>query len=187
MNLEIKYLSLSDIKPYWRNPRDNEKAVAAVMESVKQFGVCQPIVIDTENIIVAGHTRYKAFSRLGMDSVPTVCPLLSAKQARAYRIFDNKTAELSSWNNNLAVELRELGAELQDLQGFFPDLNKELSATTGGAYEPVTQAQVNEATQVAETRFDNAGHEALSEQLQITCPHCTELFFINRNDVLRRP
>ena len=97
----IVEMPVDDLKPYENNPRFNEDAVPSVAESLKEFGWQQPVVIDSRhgNEIVAGHTRVAAAKSLGMKSVPTVdCSHLSDEQIRAYRLADNKTSELASWD-----------------------------------------------------------------------------------------
>ena len=70
--MKLTTLKLTDIKPYWRNPRNNEGAVAAVKQSIKDYGFNYPIVVDAEHVIIAGHTRYKALQELGIKDVPCV-------------------------------------------------------------------------------------------------------------------
>lgn len=98
------------LREYANNPRNNDNAVNAVAESIKQFGFRVPIVIDGENVIVAGHTRLKAAKQIGMTSVPcVVADDLTEEQVKAYRLADNKTAELAEWDfEKLEAELREL-------------------------------------------------------------------------------
>ncbi|MCO6437307.1 MAG: ParB N-terminal domain-containing protein [Phycisphaerae bacterium] len=108
MNVEL--LPLAGIKPYEKNPRDNDAAVDAVAESIRRFGFRQPIVIDADGVIVCGHTRWKAAQKLGLTEAPVhVATDLTPEQIRAYRIADNKTNELASWNLELLpIELGEL-------------------------------------------------------------------------------
>ena len=108
--LKVIDVQLEDIKPYPNNPRRNDAAVDAVAESIKNFGVLVPIVLDKNNVIVAGHTRYKAFKKLGWESVPCVmADGLTDEQVRAFRLVDNKTAEMSEWEPEL------LAAELENV------------------------------------------------------------------------
>ena len=87
---------LTELKPYEKNPRNNTAAVEPVAESIKQFGFKVPIVIDKNGVIVAGHTRYKAAEKLGLDKVPCiVADDLSPEQIKAFRLADNKTAEFA--------------------------------------------------------------------------------------------
>src|ERR671925_2234981 len=97
--MKIELRKLSDIKPYAGNPRLNDDAVAAVAASIREFGFRQPIVVDAEGVIICGHTRYKAAEQLGLEKVPVhVAKDLTPEQIKAYRIADNKSAELSDWD-----------------------------------------------------------------------------------------
>src|SRR4030042_259241 len=110
MNVELR--PLAAIKPYDKNPRINDAAVDAVAESIRRFGFPQPIVVDGDGVIVCGHTRWKAAQKLGLPEVPVhVARDLTPEQIRAYRIADNKTAEMAEWNMDL------LPIELAELQG----------------------------------------------------------------------
>lgn len=95
---EIKYISVSDIIPYENNPRKNEEAAKKAAESIKRFGFNVPILLDQNNVIIAGHTRYKAAIELGLEEAPCIILDLDEKLARQYRIIDNKTSDLSSWD-----------------------------------------------------------------------------------------
>ena len=118
--IEIK---LSDIVPYENNPRNNEKAVDAVAESIKQFGFKQPIIIDADRVIVCGHTRVMAAEKLGMETVPcVVADDLTEEQIRAYRLADNKVAELAGWNDELLAFEMECIKEI-DMSLFGFDIN----------------------------------------------------------------
>jgi hypothetical protein len=116
---------LADLQPYPGNPRLNDSAVATVAESIRQFGFRQPIVVDTEGVIVCGHTRWKAAQQLGLDKVPVhVARDLTPEQVRAYRIADNQTASLAEWDLDLLpLELSQLGEVGFDLSllGFDQD------------------------------------------------------------------
>lgn len=109
--MQIELMALDDLKPYERNPRDNDKAVDAVAESIKQYGWQQPIVVDENREIVVGHTRYKAAQKLGMREAPVVVARdLTEEQIKAYRLADNKTGEKATWDAKL------LKLEIEDLQ-----------------------------------------------------------------------
>lgn len=115
MKIELK--PLSSIKPYPNNPRINDDAVESVAASIREFGFRQPIVVDGDGVIICGHTRYKAALHLGLEKVPVhVAKDLTSEQIKAYRIADNKTAELAEWNLELLpIELGELQACNYDL------------------------------------------------------------------------
>ena len=100
--MKVEAKSIDEIKPYENNPRDNDDAVDAVANSIKEFGWQQPIVVDNEGVIIAGHTRYKAAKKLGLKHVPAVvADNLTPDQVKAYRLADNKTAELADWDMDL--------------------------------------------------------------------------------------
>ena len=106
----VEIRDITTIRPYEKNPRLNDQAVGAVAASLKEFGFRQPIVTDTDGVIVCGHTRYKAALQLGLKKVPVhTAKDLTPEQIRAYRIADNKTSELSGWDYEiLPIELSEL-------------------------------------------------------------------------------
>lgn len=108
--MQIKEIEISSLIEYENNPRNNDGAVDAVAESIKQFGFKVPIVIDRDNVIVAGHTRLKAARKIGLEKVPCiVADDLTPEQIKAFRLADNKTAELAEWDfSSLEKELAEL-------------------------------------------------------------------------------
>lgn len=102
---------LDEVIPYANNPRDNSNAIDKVAESIREFGFKVPIVIDKDNVIVAGHTRVAAAKLLGMTEVPAVmADDLTDEQIKAYRIADNSTAELAGW------DFGKLDKELESIQ-----------------------------------------------------------------------
>lgn len=132
-------LKISDLKPYEKNPRKNDEAAKYVAESIKSFGFKVPIVIDKENVIVAGHTRYKAAKKLKLNEVPCiVADDLTDKQIKAYRLADNKVAEMSEWDFDL------LNEELDDLFNF--------DMTAFG----FNDEEKNESVEVREDDFDGS-------------------------------
>lgn len=137
--LEVAVRRIEEIVPYARNPRKNEAAVAKVMASLKEFGWRQPIVVDTEMVIVAGHTRYEAAKRLGWPTAPVhVAEGLSPAQIKAYRLADNRTGQEAEWDNELlALELGDLLGDEFDLSlaGFDAD---ELAALLADKTEGLT-------------------------------------------------
>lgn len=101
----ITYVSIESVKPYENNPRYNDNGVAALAESIKQFGWTKPIVVDAQNVIIAGHTRLKAAQLLSLKEVPvSVADWLTEEQAKAYRLADNKSGELAEWDYDKLVE-----------------------------------------------------------------------------------
>ncbi len=124
--MQVKTVSIDQIKPYENNPRNNDDAVDAVANSIKEFGWQQPIVVDNGGVIIAGHTRYKAAKRLKLKEVPiVVADNLTEEQVNAYRLADNKSGELATWNDDELQE--ELDKILDiDMTDFGFDLETEL-------------------------------------------------------------
>jgi site-specific DNA-methyltransferase (adenine-specific) len=145
---------LTELKPYEKNPRINDAAVGPVAESIKQFGFRVPLVIDSEGVIICGHTRYKAAEMLGLDKVPcVVADDLTPEKIKAFRLADNKTGELASWDFALlADELEELDAFDFDMPAFgFEDP------------EAIDWADVDDLKE--ETYKE-------PEKTKLKCPHC---------------
>ncbi len=115
--MEVRLFPVDQIKPYENNPRINDDAVDAVVNSIKEFGWRVPIVCDGNMVIIAGHTRFKAAKKLGLQQVPVVVANdLTPDQVRAFRIADNKTAELAEWNYDLLpIEIEALKEANYDL------------------------------------------------------------------------
>jgi DNA modification methylase len=113
----VEMRPVESIKPYPGNPRLNDASVDSVVASLREFGFRQPVVLDEADVIIVGHTRYKAAKQLGMTEVPVhVARGLTPAQARAYRIADNQTATLSQWDDDkLALELVALQQDGFDL------------------------------------------------------------------------
>lgn len=115
--MKVQEMSIDEIKPYENNPRINDKSVDDVAESIKEFGWQQPIVVDKDNVIIVGHTRWKAAKKLGMKKAPVVVASnLTPEQVKAYRLADNKVSEESIWDNKkLLDELDELNKIDEDV------------------------------------------------------------------------
>ena len=106
--MEIYNKSIDEIKPYKNNPRNNKEAVKYVANSIKEFGFKVPIVLDKNNEIIAGNTRYLACKELGINEVPCIiADDLTEEQVKAFRLADNKVSEKAEWDFNLLDE--ELG------------------------------------------------------------------------------
>ena len=108
--LQVVYRKVDEIIPYEKNPRLNDEAVEPVAESIKEFGFKVPIVLSSDGVIVAGHTRIKAAKKLGMEEVPCIiADDLTEEQVKAFRLADNKSAEVAQWDEELLQsELSEI-------------------------------------------------------------------------------
>jgi DNA modification methylase len=129
--MQIESVALNKIIPYIRNPRKNENAVEKVASSIQEFGFRQPIVVDAENVIIAGHTRFEAAKRLGLDLVPVhVADGLTEQQVKAYRIADNRVGQEAEWDYDLLkLEMDEL--DNPELTGFNEDELNSILAEVG--------------------------------------------------------
>lgn len=116
--MEIEYKKLVELIPYVNNPRNNEAAVDKVASSIQEFGFKVPIIVDSQNVIIAGHTRFKASKKLGLKEVPCiVSDDLTEAQIKAFRIADNKVSELATWDEELlSLELEQLAEMGYDLE-----------------------------------------------------------------------
>lgn len=134
--MKVFDLRLDLLKEYENNPRFNENAVEKVIESIKEFGFKVPIIIDKENTIIAGHTRYKAAKELGIEKVPClIADDLSPEQVKAFRLADNKVSEYSTWDEGkLYDELMELQTMNFNIESFGFNTS-ELTTTTGDNLE----------------------------------------------------
>lgn len=127
---KVTYMDVDPLIPYANNPRLNDNAVDAVAASIKEFGFKVPIVVDSENVIINGHTRLKAAHKLGMKQVPViVADDLTPEQVKAFRLADNKTSELAEWDlGKLDIELGSI-ADI-DMGDFGFDVDIDYGAGT---------------------------------------------------------
>lgn len=135
--MEILYIKTNLLKPYEKNPRKNDGAVEYVANSIEEFGFKVPIVVDKNNVIVAGHTRYKAAKKLGLKEVPVIVANdLSDEQIKAFRLADNKVAEQSEWNFDLlGDELAQILDIDMDAFGFLDEIGEDVEEATEDDYE----------------------------------------------------
>lgn len=118
--MNIIYKKINEVIPYEKNPRKNDEAVKYVAESIKEFGFKVPIIIDSNNVIIAGHTRLKASKKLGYKEVPCIiADDLTPEQIKAFRLADNKVGEIAEWDFNiLDGELAEISVLNMEDFGF---------------------------------------------------------------------
>lgn len=124
--LNIVYRQIKDLKPYKKNAKKHSKEqVEQISNSIKEFGFTQPVIVDKNNEVVAGHGRILGAKKAGLIKVPTVMlEDLTEEQIKAYRLVDNKLNE-SEWDSVLlAQELEEIKDLNMDLFGF--DLAEEI-------------------------------------------------------------
>jgi len=135
--MQVELRDIDSIRPYDKNPRINDDAVAA---SLREFGFRQPIVVDADGVIICGHTRWKAARKLGLAKAPVhVAKDLTPEQVKAYRIADNKTAELAEWNMELLpIELKDLQAANVNLELLGFNEEELAKLLDGGVQEGLT-------------------------------------------------
>lgn len=157
--MEIVMRKADDLKPYENNPRFNDGAVKYVAASIKDFGFKVPVVIDSNGIIVAGHTRVKAAQELGIEEVPCiVADDLTDEQIKAFRLADNKVSEFAKWDMEaLTAELEELDMDMAAF-GFIEPTDIDIDSF----FEDVAEQKEKE--------------EKEKEPERIQCPHCGEWF-----------
>ena len=136
---------IDELIPYENNPRRNEAAVDAVAASISEFGFKVHVIVDSDGVIVAGHTRVKAAKKLGLETVPViVADDLSEEQIKAFRLADNKTAEMAEWDfTKLEEELQEI-SEI-DMSEFGFDLLAE-------DFENITEDEAPEVKEEAKAK-----------------------------------
>ena len=148
-------IAVDELREYENNPRNNAGAVEAVAASISEFGFKVPVVVDRDNIIIAGHTRVKAAKSLGLENVPCIiADDLTEEQVKAYRLADNKVSELAGWDfAKLEEELAEIDFDMSVFG--FDDHDDEVDIDDFfGEQEEVKE----------------------KEPKKVKCPHCGEEF-----------
>ena len=151
--MQITYLNIEDIKPYKNNPRKNKEAIDYVVNSIKEFGFKVPITIDENNVIITGHTRYEASKRLGLKQVPCIIVKdLNEEQIRAYRLADNKVAEMTTW------DFQKLEEEISDI--------KNINLNMYGFDDTIESFNWDDIEELVEENYEQP------EQKMCECPYC---------------
>lgn len=137
--MDVQQVRIEKVKPYDKNPRKNKAAVDYVANSIKEFGFQQPIVVDKDMVVIAGHTRLKAAKKLKLKEVPVViADNLTEEQVKAYRLADNKTAEKAEWDFDLLTDellsLQELDFDMEQF-GFDFDFSEDEEAVEDDNWE----------------------------------------------------
>lgn len=156
-DMKVVNIPLENITPYENNPRINDGAVDAVAKSIGTFGFQQPLVLDKDNVIIVGHTRYKAAQQLGLETVPCViADELTEEECKAYRLADNKVGELAQWDQmKLDIELDGIEIDMTDF-GFIDLADIDVDGFFEDA-EPKEKADAD-------------------EEKEVQCPHCGMFF-----------
>ena len=162
-DLQITYKNVEELKAYDKNPRKNDEAIPYLKKSIEEFGFKVPVVVDKDNVIVAGHSRIIAAKELGMKKVPCiVADDLSEEQIKAFRLADNKVSEFSLWDFDL------LNQELEDLADF------DMSEFGFNTAEDINLDDFFEDKEPA-SEEDNP-----KEEQEVQCPHCKMFFKLEK-------
>lgn len=178
--MEIVDIAVKDLVPYDKNPRRNDEAAVKVAESIKQFGFKIPLVVDRNNVVVCGHTRLKAAKKLKLKTVPCIrADDLSEDQIKAFRLVDNRTAEIAEWDFALLEE--ELAGVQLDMTAF--DFGGLLPEEEGGGENGQTSAGAGNGREEESALPDSQTAENMYTQRIVTpvyevtgdCPEVSSL------------
>lgn len=155
---KVEHVDIDKVKPYWRNPRRvTEDVVNQLVESIRSYGFQQPIVVDSDYVIIVGHTRYAALRRMEATTVPVVVATkLSDAEVKQYRLIDNRSGEFSSWDYE---KLMDEIVEIEDAVAstFFPEIASVEAATT---------------VEEQETAYLEQTWEQVDVDVDFVCPSC---------------
>lgn len=161
--MNILELNIDELKPYENNPRNNDEAVDPVAKSIKEFGFKVPIIIDKNNVIIAGHTRYKAAQKIKLKKVPCiVADDLTEEQVNAFRLADNKVGEIATWDFNLLeleldniidIDMSDFSFDIQGIEDTF-DTDFELPDDDKPQTRTITLSLSEEQYQIAMSCID---------------------------------
>lgn len=207
--MQVKKKSLDDIRPYHRNPRENEKTVAELKDSIKKYGFNAPIMIGNDGDIVTGHARYKAALELKgeldnrikearendndelAENLKVInngqiffipADTMTEEQSQEYRIVDNKIQEHTSWDKTeLKFELREIGDD--EIPGFNPD---ELEALLDSDVELDVSDEDMEESKAELDKYEEQAEDELERKIEVRCPHCQEKVILDKDQLERR-
>jgi len=196
---KIVMKKLNEIKPYFRNPRKNEKTVEMLVKVIPQVGFNVPLVIDKNNVIVKGHARYKAAFKLGMEEVPCIITDASEEEINLDRITDNRISELSEWlNDGLEHEIDMLDLDFDDI---LKDLNLKQDVIENDvvdfdgaetfeitpdyeALKQIQQQKMEEAIKQAELKQAEITLPKTKKYVKCVCSKCGETFYIDVNKLV---
>lgn len=195
--VKVIAMAVKDLIPYANNPRNNEQAVDTVAKSIKEFGFTNPIVVDSGNVVINGHTRLLAAEKLGLEKVPVIRKEdLTPEQVKAFRLVDNKTSELSGWDfEKLDAEIAELQAMDFDMSEFEFESNHDFTAEAYSDFfeDASPQSQIQEYSQGNSTQTEHGQEQESSTEpvdkaieqevkdtasCEVVCPHCGGSFVL---------
>lgn len=187
---------ISEVKPYIRNPRKNDKTVELLVDIIPKVGFNVPIVIDKKGIIVKGHSRYKAAIKLGMKEVPCIVTEADEEAIKLDRIADNRISEFSEWTGELGHELDMLQMDFSNLEfelpndNFFEFENEEgeepVVQDNSDKYKEYLAKQEAKTLETLESQIKKAEGKQVNipqtkKYYKIVCEHCGKTMFIDAN------
>lgn len=170
----IQQMNPADLEPYENNARTiTDTAVSAVKDSITRFGFVQPIVVNPSMSILVGHTRHRAATELGLTEVPVIVATgLTADQEKEYRLIDNKTGEMTSWDlQALQLELREFDKVILDT--YFPELDLSIEQTASAKVDDDVMRRTEEKVMQITKQSEMSSHET-----KVECPSCAGTFAV---------
>ena len=185
---KVVTLPIELVKPYWRNPRNIEKAIEAVKASIQKYDYNQFIIIDKDNVIVAGHVRHRALMELGYKEIDCIMVDLPPEKIKEYRIVDNKTSELSTWNYDELMEELKTFSNIDELSPFFTKeetaaFTKEMNLQMG---KDIKQADIEGISLKLNNEMTINNDNDQKEYIELACPKCLEKFIVKRSEVLSK-
>lgn len=176
---KIVYRKIEDLIPYENNPRVNDRAVNALVKDIPVMGFNVPIVIDKNNVIIKGHSRYEALKKLGYEAVPCIVSDEDEAGVAEDRVLDNKVSELSEWDSEKRnCELREMKIDLRAM-----DISVPLVRNGVNQVQDVTKRDVESAQKHLVDERRTAQEK--QDLIEVHCDHCGETFYVNYQEVAR--
>ncbi len=174
---KIVYRRIEDIIPYENNARINDRAIKALEKTIPAFGFNVPIVIDKNNVIIKGHSRYEALKALGYEALPCIVSDDSEEDAAEERLVDNKTSELAQWDaEKMNMELRELNINLRELDIDVPAIRNGVNQVADVTSQDIERAKHNLSDRIMITAEKQ-------DLIEVHCESCGETFFVNYDEV----
>ncbi len=175
--MKIVDVLLEDITPYKNNPRNNDETVPALISAIEDYGFLNPLVINMEGIIIAGHTRFKAVSKMGWTKVPCYRVDLDPNRADEFRVVDNQIHDLSEWDNALLMqELREFDDIEEVTEVFGSVVGTKIASDTGMQEVKVTVQDEEKKLAELDGKFEKAAEARQASIVDCKCGNCGEIF-----------
>lgn len=196
---DIVVLPIDQIKPYWRNPRLNDKTVEALKKVIPAVGFNVPLYIDKDNVIIKGHARYRAATQLGMTELPCIVSTNTDEQNRLDRVADNKVSELAEWDiGELRYELENIDFDLEAIGFDMPkddfmdtvyeqeEFNEVTDADIPKALHNIIDSQQKQDKDIVNSFTADPDKPIPTERkerkvMRVTCPHCGEPLVFDLN------